>query len=53
MLKSVGGMGLLYYPGEKFGNAVIRVVYKALTMAIATPACSFAFPSSPRSRGCR
>src|SRR5687768_7928264 len=27
-LKSVGGMGLLYYPGEKFGNSVIRVVYK-------------------------
>jgi hypothetical protein len=27
-LKSSGGMGLLYYPGEKFGNAVIRVVYK-------------------------
>lgn len=27
-LKSVGGMGLLYHPGEKFGNAVIRVVYK-------------------------
>lgn len=29
VLKTVGGMGLLYYPGEKFGNAVIRVVYKA------------------------
>lgn len=28
VLKSVGGMGLLYHPGEKFGNAVIRVVYK-------------------------
>jgi hypothetical protein len=27
-LKSSGGMGLLYYPGEKFGNSVIRVVYK-------------------------
>jgi hypothetical protein len=27
-LKSVGGMGLLWYTGEKFGNAVIRVVYK-------------------------
>lgn len=27
-LKSVGGMGLLYYAGEKFGNSVIRVVYK-------------------------
>jgi hypothetical protein len=29
VLKTVGGMGLLYYTGEKFGNAVIRVVYKA------------------------
>nr|WP_198682991.1 DUF1080 domain-containing protein [Peristeroidobacter agariperforans] len=28
VLKSVGGMGLLFYPGEKFDNAVIRVVYK-------------------------
>nr|WP_206606123.1 DUF1080 domain-containing protein [Steroidobacter cummioxidans] len=28
-LKTVGGMGLLYYTGEKIGNAVIRVVYKA------------------------
>jgi hypothetical protein len=27
-LKSVGGMGLLWYTGEKFDNAVIRVVYK-------------------------
>jgi hypothetical protein len=27
-LKSVGGMGLLYYTGEKFGNSTIRVVYK-------------------------
>ena len=28
VLKSVGGMGLLWYTGEKIGNAVIRVVYK-------------------------
>ena len=28
MLKTEGGMGLLWYPGEKFGNAVLRVVYK-------------------------
>jgi hypothetical protein len=27
-LKSVGGMGLLFHPGEKFDNAVVRVVYK-------------------------
>lgn len=28
LLKSEGGMGLLWYTREKFGNAVIRVVYK-------------------------
>ena len=29
VLKTVGGMGLLWFPGEKIGNAVIRVVYRA------------------------
>lgn len=28
MLKTVGGMGLLWYSGEPFGNVVIRVVYR-------------------------
>jgi hypothetical protein len=28
LLKSKGGMGLLYWTGEKFGNCKIRVVYK-------------------------
>ncbi|MCC6368476.1 MAG: DUF1080 domain-containing protein [Bryobacterales bacterium] len=28
MLKTHGGMGLLYYTGEKFGNCTIRVVFK-------------------------
>jgi hypothetical protein len=28
LLKSRGGMGLLYWPGEKFGNCKIRVVYQ-------------------------
>ena len=28
MLKSSGGMGLLYYTGEKIGNAVLRAVYR-------------------------
>jgi Domain of Unknown Function (DUF1080) len=28
LMKTVGGMGLLYYTGEKFGNAKIRVVFK-------------------------
>ena len=30
MLKSDGGMGLLWYTGEKFGNVRIRVVYKLM-----------------------
>ncbi len=28
MLKTTGGMGLMYYEGEKFGNATIKVVFK-------------------------
>ena len=28
LLKTVGGMGMIYYPAEKFSNAEIRVVYK-------------------------
>jgi Domain of Unknown Function (DUF1080) len=28
ILRTEGGMGLLWYPGEKLGNCVIRVVYK-------------------------
>ncbi|MEP7364822.1 MAG: DUF1080 domain-containing protein [Acidobacteriota bacterium] len=28
LLKTVGGMGLLVYEGEKFGNCTIRVVFK-------------------------
>lgn len=31
LLRTRGGMGLLWYTGEKFGNAVIRVVYKVET----------------------
>ena len=29
VLKTVGGMGMILYPSEEFGDAVIRVVYKA------------------------
>ena len=29
VLKTVGGMGLLWYTGEKIGNSVVRIVYKA------------------------
>jgi hypothetical protein len=28
MLKTEGGMGLLYYTGKKFGNTTVRVVFK-------------------------
>ena len=28
MLKTVGGMGMILYPAEKFSNVIIRVVYK-------------------------
>lgn len=28
MMKTVGGMGLLYYEKEKFGDCTVRVVYK-------------------------
>lgn len=28
LLKTVGGMGMILYPAEKFGDAIIRVVYK-------------------------
>lgn len=27
LLKTVGGMGMILYPGEKFSNVIIRVVY--------------------------
>jgi Domain of Unknown Function (DUF1080) len=32
LLKTVGGMGLLYYTGERFGDCVIRVVYRTTTV---------------------
>jgi hypothetical protein len=32
LLKTVGGMGLLYYAGERFGDCVIRVVYRTTTV---------------------
>ena len=31
MLKTEGGMGLLWYSGEKFGDATLRVVFKTAT----------------------
>jgi hypothetical protein len=31
LMKTEGGMGLLYYEPEKFGNTTIRVVFKTMT----------------------
>jgi hypothetical protein len=31
LLKTEGGMGLLYYRGEKFGNTILRVVFKTVS----------------------
>jgi len=32
LLKTVGGMGLLFYAGERFGDCTIRVVYRTTTV---------------------
>jgi hypothetical protein len=32
LLKTVGGMGLLYFAGERFGDCVIRVAYRTTTV---------------------
>lgn len=32
LLKTEGGMGLLWYTGEKFGNCTLRVVYRTTTL---------------------
>jgi hypothetical protein len=32
LLKTEGGMGLLWYTGEKFGNSMVRVVYRTTTV---------------------
>jgi hypothetical protein len=32
VIKTEGGMGLLWYTGEKFGNCLVRVVYRTTTL---------------------
>lgn len=32
LMKTEGGMGLLWYTGEKFGNCTLRVVYRTTTL---------------------
>lgn len=47
LLKTVGGMGLLYYPGGKIGNSVIRVVFK-VTQADDNSGVYIRIPIEPR-----
>ena len=47
MLKTQGGMGLLYYAGSKFGNATLRVVYRTVS-ANANSGVFIRLPEMPR-----
>ena len=51
-LKTEGGMGLLWYEGEKFGDAVIRVVYKS-SSETANSGVFIRIPKSPTTPGSR
>src|SRR5262245_30645068 len=46
MLKTEGGMGLLWYTGEKFGNCTIRVVFKT-TSPRSNSGLYIRFPEEP------
>jgi hypothetical protein len=47
MIRTEGGMGLLWYTGEKFGDCVIRVVYK-MTAKDANAGVHIRFPDKPK-----
>lgn len=47
MLKTEGGMGLLWYTGEKFGNTTLRVVFKT-TSPKANSGVFIRLPEKPR-----
>jgi hypothetical protein len=47
MLKTEGGMGLLYHAGSKFGNATLRVVYRTAS-ANANSGVFIRLPEMPR-----
>lgn len=47
MLKTEGGMGLLWYTGEKFGNTTIRVVFKTMS-AKANSGVFIRLPEKPK-----
>ena len=55
VLKTEGGMGLLWYTQQKLSDSVLRVVFRVPepTKAPATPASSSASRPSRPSRGCR
>ena len=47
MLKTEGGMGLLWYTGEKFGNTTVRVVFKTAS-AKANSGVFIRLPEKPK-----
>ena len=47
MLKTEGGMGLLYYKGEKLGNCTVRVVFKTVSER-ANSGVFIRLPETPR-----
>lgn len=48
LLKTQGGMGLLYYKGEKFGNCTIRVVFKTESEPGANSGVYIRMPEQPK-----
>ena len=52
LIRTHGGMGLLYWTKEKFGNCRIQASSTRCATTTTTPASSSAFPSSRASHGC-
>jgi hypothetical protein len=50
MLKTEGGMGLLWYTGQPFANTTIRVVFKTASPN-ANSGVYIRFPENPKTRG--
>ena len=53
LIRTHGGMGLLYWTGGKLGNCVLRVVFKKCVITTTILACIFVLPSNRASPGCR
>ena len=47
-IKTEGGMGLLYYKGEAFGNCTIRVVFKTVSTPGANSGVYIRMPEQPK-----